>query len=287
MLFALLLIIPLSLRSQNHSPLVGTFLIIVYGTPIAPGRCRLFLRGAIICKSVWARRLLQLMRPQWVGHLGNLDVFNDDDVFLHIGARARAPPSCALRQGCRIPEQPDPCTVKLLLLIPVHRVVPQEKTLQAEMDKGLTFEQVCGEALESCMHGAHALQAVAAGPLRPAVLLCSLRTAAVSSANTTQAAYNPTPADTFVLALHKWRRMAGAVPWAPGTPTKIPQEPIRPRQVGSAAARSAMLAARGLRVAGVCLFGCELLILSCSLLLPSVLSKILLDTWWPGGSGQV
>ena len=55
---------------------------VVYATPIRRGECRLFARFPFQFESPWPARLLSL-RPQWLQHLGNHVVLEDDQLFLH------------------------------------------------------------------------------------------------------------------------------------------------------------------------------------------------------------
>lgn len=57
-------------------------LTVVYATPIRRGECRLFARFPFQFNSPWPARLLRL-RPQWLQHLGNHVVLEDDQLFLH------------------------------------------------------------------------------------------------------------------------------------------------------------------------------------------------------------
>jgi len=57
-------------------------LTVVYATPIRRGECRLFARFPFQFASPWPGRLLRL-RPQWMQHLGNHVVLEDDQLFLH------------------------------------------------------------------------------------------------------------------------------------------------------------------------------------------------------------
>ena len=57
-------------------------LTVVYATPIRRGECRLFARFPFQFNSAWPGRLLRL-RPQWLQHLGNHVVLEDDQLFLH------------------------------------------------------------------------------------------------------------------------------------------------------------------------------------------------------------
>jgi phenylpropionate dioxygenase-like ring-hydroxylating dioxygenase large terminal subunit len=57
-------------------------LTVVYATPIRAGECRLIARFPFQFASPWPARLLRL-RPQWLQHLGNHVVLEDDQLFLH------------------------------------------------------------------------------------------------------------------------------------------------------------------------------------------------------------
>lgn len=57
-------------------------LTVVYATPMQPGYCRLFARFPFQFEQPLAARLLGL-RPQWLQHLGNHRVLEDDQIFLH------------------------------------------------------------------------------------------------------------------------------------------------------------------------------------------------------------
>jgi phenylpropionate dioxygenase-like ring-hydroxylating dioxygenase large terminal subunit len=58
------------------------FQTVVYATPIHRGACRLFVRLPFFFGSPWPGRLLKL-RPEWLQHLGNHVVLEDDQLFLH------------------------------------------------------------------------------------------------------------------------------------------------------------------------------------------------------------
>ena len=58
------------------------FQTVVYATPIRRGACRLFVRLPFFFGSPWPGRLLKL-RPEWLQHLGNHVVLEDDQLFLH------------------------------------------------------------------------------------------------------------------------------------------------------------------------------------------------------------
>jgi phenylpropionate dioxygenase-like ring-hydroxylating dioxygenase large terminal subunit len=57
-------------------------LTVVYATPIRRGECRLFARFPFQFESALPAQLLRL-RPQWLQHIGNHTVLEDDQVFLH------------------------------------------------------------------------------------------------------------------------------------------------------------------------------------------------------------
>jgi hypothetical protein len=61
----------------------------VYGAPISPGRCRLFVRQPFRFKNRAVRLLFGLM-PEFLSHLGNLAVLDDDNSFLHNQERTAA-----------------------------------------------------------------------------------------------------------------------------------------------------------------------------------------------------
>jgi hypothetical protein len=64
-------------------------LTVVYATPMRRGECRLFARFPFAFTSPWPGRLLRL-RPQWLQHIGNHTVLEDDQVFLHWQERVLA-----------------------------------------------------------------------------------------------------------------------------------------------------------------------------------------------------
>jgi phenylpropionate dioxygenase-like ring-hydroxylating dioxygenase large terminal subunit len=64
-------------------------LTVVYATPTRRGECRLFARFPFRFESPWPGRLLRL-RPEWLQHLGNHIVLEDDQIFLHRQERVLA-----------------------------------------------------------------------------------------------------------------------------------------------------------------------------------------------------
>ena len=86
----------------------GRILTVVYATPIRRGECRLFARFPFRFESALPARLLRL-RPQWLQHIGNHTVLEDDQVFLHGQERALAARggSGAFAQACFLPTSAD------------------------------------------------------------------------------------------------------------------------------------------------------------------------------------
>ena len=84
------------------------FLTVVYATPIRPGECRLFARFPFQFRSALPRLLLRA-RPQWLQHLGNHIVLEDDQVFLHWQERnlAQRGGSGSFAQACFLPTSAD------------------------------------------------------------------------------------------------------------------------------------------------------------------------------------
>jgi len=64
------------------APAFARILTVVYATPIRRGECRLFARFPFQFRSPWPARLLAL-RPQWLQHIANHTVLEDDQLFLH------------------------------------------------------------------------------------------------------------------------------------------------------------------------------------------------------------
>ena len=81
-------------------------LTVVYATPIRKGECRLFARFPFRFESPWPARLLRL-RPEWLQHINNHVVLEDDQIFLHRqervleqrGGSKDLPRSCYLATG--------------------------------------------------------------------------------------------------------------------------------------------------------------------------------------------
>ena len=84
------------------------FLTVVYATPTRSGECRLFARFPFRFTSPLPRLLLGL-RPQWLQHIGNHTVLEDDQVFLHWQERALAQRggSPAFTRACFLPTAAD------------------------------------------------------------------------------------------------------------------------------------------------------------------------------------
>jgi len=76
-------------------------LTVVYATPMRRGECRLFARFPFQFESPLPGRLLAL-RPQWLQHLANHIVLEDDQIFLHWQERVleRRGGSAALTRSC-------------------------------------------------------------------------------------------------------------------------------------------------------------------------------------------
>jgi len=64
------------------APGFARFLTVVYAVPIRPGECRLIARFPFRFESKLPALLLRL-RPEWLQHIGNHTVLEDDQVFLH------------------------------------------------------------------------------------------------------------------------------------------------------------------------------------------------------------
>ena len=58
----------------------------VYGVPTTEGRCRLIVRQPFKFKNTLIRKLFGIAPAFW-GHLGNLSVLDDDNIFLHLQER--------------------------------------------------------------------------------------------------------------------------------------------------------------------------------------------------------
>ncbi|EFN56079.1 hypothetical protein CHLNCDRAFT_145588 [Chlorella variabilis] len=59
----------------------------VYGVPVAPGRCRAIVRQPFRFKNKLLPLAFKVM-PAFLGHLGNNSVLDEDNIFLHMQARA-------------------------------------------------------------------------------------------------------------------------------------------------------------------------------------------------------
>ncbi|NER81137.1 MAG: Rieske 2Fe-2S domain-containing protein [Leptolyngbya sp. SIO1D8] len=64
----------------------GRTLTVVYATPIRKGECRLFARFPFKFSSTLPSFFIKLT-PQWISHIGNNRVLEDDQIFLHIQER--------------------------------------------------------------------------------------------------------------------------------------------------------------------------------------------------------
>lgn len=90
------------------APSFARILTVVYATPIRRGECRLFARFPFQFRSPWPARLLAL-RPQWLQHIGNHTVLEDDQLFLHWQERVleRRGGSLELSRSCYLPTGAD------------------------------------------------------------------------------------------------------------------------------------------------------------------------------------
>ncbi len=90
------------------APGFARILTVVYATPIRRGECRLFARFPFQFRSPWPARLLAL-RPQWLQHIGNHTVLEDDQLFLHWQERVleRRGGSLELSRSCHLPTSAD------------------------------------------------------------------------------------------------------------------------------------------------------------------------------------
>jgi len=72
---------PTLMRHKLVTPAFTT-LTVVYATPTAPGKCRLFARFPFIFKAALPRMLFPLV-PRWYSHIGQNAILEDDQIFLH------------------------------------------------------------------------------------------------------------------------------------------------------------------------------------------------------------
>lgn len=86
----------------------GRTLTVVYVTPIAKGRCRVFARFPFKFASARFRTLFKLV-PRWYSHLGQNAVLEDDQIFLHWQERyfEQAGGSPAVARGFYLPTRAD------------------------------------------------------------------------------------------------------------------------------------------------------------------------------------
>ncbi|MCP9808429.1 Rieske 2Fe-2S domain-containing protein [Cyanobium sp. HWJ4-Hawea] len=84
------------------------FLTVVYATPMRRGECRLFARFPFRFSSPLPGLLLRL-RPQWLQHIANHTILEDDQVFLHWQERALAERggSASFARSCFLPTAAD------------------------------------------------------------------------------------------------------------------------------------------------------------------------------------
>jgi phenylpropionate dioxygenase-like ring-hydroxylating dioxygenase large terminal subunit len=83
-------------------------LTVVYATPTAPGECRIFARFPFLFEKPLTAKLLAL-RPQWLQHIGNNLVLEDDQIFLHYQERnlEASGGSAELIKACFLPTSAD------------------------------------------------------------------------------------------------------------------------------------------------------------------------------------
>ena len=100
-------------------------LTVVYATPIRQGECRLFARFPFQFESPWPARLLGL-RPEWLQHIGNHRVLEDDQIFLHWQERvlAQRGGSEALARSCYLATSADRYVQALHAWVLEHGGVP-------------------------------------------------------------------------------------------------------------------------------------------------------------------
>jgi phenylpropionate dioxygenase-like ring-hydroxylating dioxygenase large terminal subunit len=85
----------------------GRTLTVVYATPMRKGQCRLFARFPFKFSSKLPAFVLKLT-PQWYSHLGNHNVLEDDQLFLHAQERYLADrDSAQFAKACYLPTRAD------------------------------------------------------------------------------------------------------------------------------------------------------------------------------------
>jgi len=107
------------------APGFARILTVVYATPIRRGECRLFARFPFQFESPWPARLLGL-RPEWLQHIGNHRVLEDDQIFLHWQERVleRRGGSEELARSCYLASSADRYVQALHAWVLEHGGVP-------------------------------------------------------------------------------------------------------------------------------------------------------------------
>lgn len=80
-------------------PLLPCLHAAVYGVPVAPGRCRAIVRQPFRFKNKLLPLAFKVM-PAFLGHLGNNSVLDEDNIFLHMQARACFLPAVCATDVC-------------------------------------------------------------------------------------------------------------------------------------------------------------------------------------------
>ena len=160
-------------------------LTVVYATPMQPGQCRVFARFPFQFEQKLAARLLKL-RPQWLQHIGNHRVLEDDQIFLHYQERdvERQGGSANYSRSCVLPTSSDRYVLALHQWInryggvpfPGQSLPPQETSLEQLLDRYDSHTRHC----RSC--SAALLQIRRFRRLGPVLIVMALLVLALSSA---------------------------------------------------------------------------------------------------------
>jgi len=160
-------------------------LTVVYATPMQPGQCRVFARFPFQFEQKLAARLLKL-RPQWLQHIGNHRVLEDDQIFLHYQERdvERQGGSANYSRSCVLPTSSDRYVLALHQWInryggvpfPGQSLPPQETSLEQLLDRYDSHTRHC----RSC--SAALMQIRRFRRLGPALIVMALLVLALSSA---------------------------------------------------------------------------------------------------------
>jgi phenylpropionate dioxygenase-like ring-hydroxylating dioxygenase large terminal subunit len=160
-------------------------LTVVYATPMQPGQCRVFARFPFQFEQKLAARLLKL-RPQWLQHIGNHRVLEDDQIFLHYQERdvERQGGSANYSRSCVLPTSSDRYVLALHQWInryggvpfPGQSLPPQETSLEKLLDRYDSHTRHC----RSC--SAALLQIRRFRRLGPVLIVMALLVLALSSA---------------------------------------------------------------------------------------------------------